>query len=140
MVQVVAKTSKNSSAIFKFPKISGKIIGKLYFRKTYNNIFLTFTDAFNKVIDTMSGGQCSPTNNKRLKKAAHMIPNLIAKLRPSFQYYGINAMTLCLRSKGGFFATTIIEELKLNNIILFNILDKRRRTHNGVRPRKPRRV
>jgi ribosomal protein S11 len=140
MASVVNKTSKNTSAIFQFPRIYNRTVGKLYFMRTYNNIFLTLTDFADKVVATISGGQCSPTNNKRLKKAAHMIPNLVMKLKPIFHYYQINAMLLCLKSKGGFYISSIIEELKLIDIFLLKIIDKRRKAHNGVRGKKPRRV
>jgi ribosomal protein S11 len=140
MSSVVNKTSKNTSAIFQFPRIYNRTVGKLYFMRTYNNIFLTLTDFTDKVVATISGGQCSPNNNKRLKKAAHMIPNLIMKLKPIFHYYQINAMLLCLKSKGGLYISSIIEELKLIDIFLLKIIDRRKRAHNGVRGKKPRRV
>lgn len=140
MSKILRKTSKNTSAIFQFPRVFNKTIAKLYFMRTYNNVFLTLTDSANKVVATISGGQCSPSNNKRLKKAAHMIPSLIGKLKPIFQYYEINAMLLCLKSKGGLFISSIIEELKLLNISLLKIIDRRKKPHNGVRGKKPRRV
>lgn len=140
MVNVLQKQARNTSAIFKFKVDESGLVGKIYFRKTFNNIFLTFTDINNKVVSTISGGRCSPNNNKRLKKAAHAMPLLIAKLVPIFHYYEVSCFVLCLKSKGGWFLTTIIEELEANNFTVYDLQDSRKRAHNGVRARKPRRV
>jgi len=62
--------------------------GRLHFRKTYNNVFVTFTDLSNKVVATMSGGQCFQ-GNKRPKKAPQVLEPMVAMLYPSFQLHRI---------------------------------------------------
>lgn len=113
--------------------------GRLHFRRTHNNIFVTFTDLFNRVITTMSGGRCFQ-GNKRQKKAPQVLEPIVARLLPSFKQHQLQSFEIWLKSRFSWHVQILLKELSLRNFAVLSIVDKRVVAHNGVRGRKIRRI
>lgn len=85
-------------AKFKFVKRNNFRIGRLHFRITFSNIFVTFTDLKNKVIANISAGRCLP-GNKRAKKSTQVIIPMVEHLSLSLAFHKVSGFELWLKSR-----------------------------------------
>lgn len=60
---------------------------KLYFRKTFSNIFLTLTDLCSKTIVCKTSGCSGVRNSKRAKKSPYAVENIVKELNIYFKLY-----------------------------------------------------
>lgn len=129
---------KPSSKSFSFGSQS-TLRGRLHFRRTHSNTFVTLTDLSNQVIACVSGGLCFH-GNKRPKKAPQALEPMMQRLGPRFKEHNLTSFEIWLKSPFSWHVQVLIKELSARNFSLISIVDKRVIAHNGVRGRKPRRV
>ncbi len=66
---------------------------KLYFRKSFSNIFITLTDLCSQTIVCKTSGCSGVKSSKRAKKSPYAIENIVKELNVYFKLY---ILLMCL--------------------------------------------
>lgn len=112
----------------------------LLIRRSYTNLFLTLTDLNCKVISTVSTGQCSDNNNKRIKGSPITLELMVAKVRKILRKIKVRCVELVIRSKVRAQLKSIQRLLQNYGFRITKIKDRRIAAHNGMRGRNIRRT
>lgn len=117
-------------------------IGNIYIKRKYNNIFITLTDLFHKVICCKSAGVCVQTKNKRRKRIAFTVKLMVELLVFYLKKYNIKCLNVItfIRMRGKGYLKKLIRTLKESKIKIKTIVCKRVIAHNGVRGKNLRRL
>jgi ribosomal protein S11 len=108
---------------------------RLFFRKTFTNIFITLADLHNRVVFSLSAGMCSEKNNRRNKVAPFIIEAMALKLIQILRSFKIVALAIIMRSSLRSHLRILISKLSKFNYKITAINDRRIVAHNGVRGR-----
>jgi len=101
-------------------------IGKIYIKKSYNNIFITLTDLKSKVILCKTAGSSIMEQNKRRKNVPYTVNIIAAKIKTYLDIYKIQKIILLIRLRIKSFVYKLISKLKEFKIrILGMIFDRR---------------
>lgn len=115
-------------------------VAKLYIRRSYTNIFITLCDLKNKVIICKSSGSSDNIKNKRRKRIAQAVENIMLHIKKTMKLYNILNIHLILKMKIRSHVYTLLNRLKYYGINILNISSRRSISHNGVRGRSLRRL
>jgi ribosomal protein S11 len=91
---------------------------KIYFRKTFSNIFITLTDLCSQVITCKTSGCSGVKNSKRAKKSPYAIENIVKELNVYFKLYNITHVFIILRMKVNTFFRFLLKELAYYGVML----------------------
>ena len=116
------------------------IIGKLFIKRSYSNIFVTLTDLNNKVIICKTSGSSDKIFNKRKKKVAQAIDKITFKIKNFLKLYNILNVHIILKMKIKTHVYTLLSKLHLYGIKVISIKSKKKLAHNGVKGRNLRRL
>jgi ribosomal protein S11 len=112
---------------------------RLYLRKTFTNIFVTFTDMDNKVIICKTSGNSGIKDSKRRKKAPQALETIVKYLIKYLTLYKIKYVYLVFKMRLNRYTYTLIKELSFYGIQILGFKINRPIAFNGVRARKLRR-
>lgn len=115
-------------------------VAKLYIRRSYTNVFITLCDLNNKVIICKSSGSSDNIKNKRRKRIAQAVENIMLYIRKTMKLYNVINIHLILKMKIKSHVYTLLNRLKYYGINILNISSRRSISHNGVRGKSIRRL
>lgn len=116
-----------------FFKSSQGLKMRLFFRRSFTNIFITLTDLRNKVVFSLSAGMCTEKNNRRTKVAPFIVETMALKLVQVLQKFKIVALIVIMRSSLRSHLRILVSKLVKYNYKILSISDRRIVAHNGVR-------
>jgi ribosomal protein S11 len=125
---------------FNFGPYITRRIGRIFFKKSSTNLFITLTDFDNKVIICRSAGCAIASKNKRRKISPQAVEDIMRSIKVFLKLYKINCMEIILRERITVFWHFIIKELVSYGISILNYKVKFKKAHNGMRKRKLRRL
>jgi len=73
--------------------------GRLYLRKSFSNIFLTFTDLKNKVVICKTSGNSGIIGSKRRKRIPMALESIFKSLYKVLQLYQIKCVEIILKMR-----------------------------------------
>ena len=114
--------------------------GRIYLKRSFTNIFITFTDLSGRVIICRTSGSSRISGSKRRKKAPQAIETIVKQLLPILRLYKVKFVELMLRSRISVYFHFLVKELTYYGIKVVGFKIRRRIPHNGVRGRKKRRL
>jgi len=114
--------------------------GRLYLRKSFSNIFLTFTDLKNKVVVCKTSGNSGIIGSKRRKRIPMALESICKSLYKVLQLYQIKSVEIILKMRKRSFFKTLLKTLSYYNIIVVGFSFRRTLALNGVKGRKLRRL
>jgi len=114
--------------------------GCLYLRKSFSNIFVTFTDMNNKVIICKTSGNSGILDTKRRKKNPQALEVIIKELMKVIKIYRIRFFRIIFKMRFNNYTYNFIRLIKLHGLIISQLEIHRSIAFNGVRGRKLRRV
>ncbi len=113
---------------------------RLLFFRSRSNFFLVLSDSNNNCVFSCSSGIAKLGDNKKQKVSAQNVWKFISFFKPFFVLYKIkfiNFYLRCRKSKHLFQLFNYLEMIGIEIVSFERILN---RPHNGIRPRKLRRV
>jgi len=113
---------------------------KIYFRKTFSNIFITLTDLCSQTIVCKTSGCSGIKNSKRAKKSPYAVENIVKELNIYFKLYNITNIFIILRMRVNTFFRFLLKELAYYGIKVDRLRISRRIAFNGTRKRKLKRL
>jgi len=115
-------------------------MGRLYLRKSFSNIFLTFTDLSNKVIICKTSGNSGITGSKRRKRIPLALETIVKSLHRFFLLYQIKSIQIVLKMRKNSYFKTLLKLLSYYGISISGFSYRRILAFNGVKGRKLRRL
>ncbi|MCH7491984.1 30S ribosomal protein S11 [Patescibacteria group bacterium] len=111
--------------------------GKVFIQATYNNTLVTITDENGNTLAWSSAGHLGFKGPKKATPyaASVIVKDVAEKVKP----FGLRSVDVFVRGVGSG-RESAIRSLNANNINVQSIKDVTPIPHNGVRPKKPRRV
>lgn len=114
--------------------------GKLYLRRTFSNIFLTFCDLENQVIKCVTSGMVVESNSKRRKRIAQAVEDIMYYMSKYLRFYKISKVHLIFKIKVKSHVYTLVNRLKYHGFLIGSMCSRLCTAHNGVRGKKLRRL
>nr|YP_010890588.1 ribosomal protein S11 [Thonningia sanguinea]WJE89142.1 ribosomal protein S11 [Thonningia sanguinea] len=118
-------------------KLQITLIGVVYINTNFNNIIITATDFYNRVLFWSSGGSCGFTNSK--KKTPFAIQIVTKKILKKLIRKNIKKIKVFLKGSG-YFRDVALRVLYESNIDLCVVQDVTPISHNGCRLPKKKRI
>lgn len=114
--------------------------GRIYLKRSFSNIFITFADLKGKVIICKTSGSAGIQGTKRRKRAPQSIESIVKSLLPILKLYKIENIDLHISSRISVYFHFLAKELMYYGFKITGLTIRKRLPHNGVRGRKLRRV
>ena len=112
----------------------------LVFNRSFSNIFITLLDLNFKVIKCISSGICDVGSQKKIKKAAQTVENIIETFLNIFELYNIKLFNIILKVKFSGHVVLLVKELTDRGFFIKRFINRIKIAHNGMRGKKLRRV
>jgi ribosomal protein S11 len=113
----------------------------IYIRRTYTNVFVTLTDLNNNVVICITSGSADKAvTNRRKKRIAQAVEEIIKCMRVFLNTYEIRFLNVILKMRVKGHVYTLISKLREAGLIILNISSRRLIAHNGVKGRRLRRL
>lgn len=113
--------------------------GRIYFKKSRSNIFITLTDANDNVIIALSSGSVLADRAKKPKISTEAVESIMNVICSYIKNLNIPTIELILRTRINIYINFILKELEIENINVSSFIVKLKRAYNGMRQRKSRR-
>jgi ribosomal protein S11 len=126
---------------FFFGKNSINKMANIYIRRTYTNVFVTLTDMKNNVVICITSGSADRTlTNRRKKRIAQSVEQIVLAMNYFFKLYEIKALNIILKMRVKAHVYTLIHKLINLGLVILSISSRRLIAHNGVKGRRLRRL
>jgi len=115
--------------------------GRLHLRRSFSNIFVTFTDLSDKVIVCKTSGNSGIIGSKRRKRVVLALEEICKNLAKFLELYKISKVEIILHMrKLSVFFYNLIKELSYYGISIKSFSFRKHLAFNGTRYRKLRRI
>jgi len=130
---------KKSRFRFVWLKKKRKYLAYLIFRQVHSNFFITLVDKKFKVITCITSGNSKVGDSVRQKSSPYAMEKLCSNLYQFLKLYKIRVLVVYLytRPVSAFFL--LMHQLFIKRVRVFQIHEKIRVPHNGIRGRNLRR-
>ena len=116
-------------------------IANIYIRRTYTNVFVTLTDMKNNVIICITSGSADRSlTNRRKKRIAQAVEQIVVAMNYFFKLYEIKALHVILKMKVKAHVYTLISKVLSLGLSILSLSSRRLIAHNGVKGRRLRRL
>lgn len=115
-------------------------MGRLYLRRSFSNIFLTFTDLDGKVIVCKTSGNSGIKGSKRRKRIPLALESIVKSLYKVLLLYRIKSVKIYLKMRKNSYFKTLLKLLSYYGISVAGFSYRRILAFNGVKGRKLRRL
>ena len=125
---------------FFFGRLKHRKKACLFLKIKHSNIELTITDLKKKVVVCRTPASCGLKITKRRKKAPHSVEPLVNNIILFFKRFDIRFVHLIIRNKITRHVRFLIKELLFYNLKVKSFTVLKKKSHNGLRGRKLRRI
>jgi ribosomal protein S11 len=116
-------------------------IANIYIRRTYTNVFVTLTDMKNNVIICITSGSADKSlTNRRKKRIAQAVEQIVIAMNYFFKLYEIKSLHVILKMKVKAHVYTLISKVLGLGLSILSLSSRRLIAHNGVKGRRLRRL
>lgn len=116
-------------------------MANIYIRRTYTNVFVTLTDMKNNVVICITSGSADKTlTNRRKKRIAQAVEQIVLAMNYFFRLYEIKSLNIILKMRVKAHVYTLISKLINLGLSILSISSRRLIAHNGVKGRRLRRL
>lgn len=106
--------------------------------RTRKNLYFTVSDMVGKVLLTVSAGSLKLHYRKRSSPQA--LEPLFKKVIASFKKLKVKSVVIVLKTRAGYLYKFAARHFRRNRIRVRALIDKFKVAHNGIKPRKKKRL